>query len=62
MAFGGDYSFPENTYGSLVLTKMFMAEALDWLIGLGYFSTKEAIKTAKYLLYENAVELYQLKV
>lgn len=62
MAFGGDYSFPENTYGSLVLTKMFMAEALDWLIGLGYFSSKEATKMAKYLLYENAVELYQLKV
>ncbi len=60
MAFGGDYSLPENTYGSLVLTKVFLAEALAWFTKLGYFSPKEALAIARQLLYENAVELYKL--
>jgi predicted TIM-barrel fold metal-dependent hydrolase len=59
MGFGGDYAFPENTYGHLQLTRQFMAGALAELVEAGYFSLQDAVQAAQYVLHDSAQAVYR---
>jgi len=61
MAFGGDYSCCENTYGELIIAKQLITRVLTNKVREGYFSEEEALKVAKMILYDSAVRFYKLK-
>ena len=60
MAFGGDYHNIENVYGHLLFAKEIVANVLIEKVKDGYFSEEEAVKFAKMMFYDNAVELFKL--
>lgn len=60
MAFGGDYHNIENVYGHLLFAKQVVANVLNEKVKDGYFSEEEAMKFAKMMLHDNAVELFKL--
>lgn len=61
MAFGGDYHNVENVYGHLLFAKEIAGNVLTEKVRNRYFSEDEAIKIAKMMLHDNAVNLFQLK-
>lgn len=61
MAFGGDYHNIENVYGHLLFAKEIVANVLIEKVKDCYFSEEEAIKFAKMMLHDNAVELFNLQ-
>lgn len=61
IAFGGDYSSPENVYGVLKLTKQTIARALAERIKRGLLTESDAIETCRQWLYENPKKLYGLE-
>ena len=60
MGFGGDYQNVENVYGHLLFAKQIIANVLTEKVRDGYFSEPEAMRIAKMILYDNAVNLYKL--
>lgn len=60
MAFGGDYHNIENVYGHLLFAKEIVANVLIEKVKDGYFSEEEAMKFARMMLHDNAVELFKL--
>ena len=59
--FGGDYIFPEGSYGHSLVARQILAEVLAEKVQAEYFSEREAIWAAKRILRDNAVELFGLK-
>jgi hypothetical protein len=57
MAFGGDYHNIENVYGHLLFAKEIVANVLIEKVKDGYFSEEEAMKFARMMLHDNAVNL-----
>ena len=60
MGFGGDYQNVENVYGHLLFARQIIANVLAEKVRDGYFTESEAMKIAKMILYDNAVNLYKL--
>lgn len=61
MAFGGDYQYVEGTYSHLVMAKQVVSKVLIDKVSAGYFSEEEAIKIAKMILHDNAIQVFDLK-
>ena len=61
MAFGGDQRCVENTYGNQVIARQIISNVLTEKVKTGYFSENEAYKVARMILYDNAVDFYNLK-
>ncbi len=61
MAFGGDYHNVENTFGHSLMARAIVSKVLIEKVRIGYFSEDEAKNIAKKILYDNAVELFNLK-
>jgi glucuronate isomerase len=61
-AFFSDAYVPEWCFGKLQLVKNQMTLALSSLVEQGYLDMETALETARKLLYENAVDIYYLKV
>ncbi len=61
MAFGGDHTNVEKTYGHSVMARKVVAKVLTEKVAAGYFTEKEAIDIANRLLRENALEIFKLK-
>ena len=59
--FGGDYIFPEGSYGHSLVARQILAEVLAEKVQAGYFSEREAVWAARIILRDNAVELFGLK-
>lgn len=60
MAFGGDETMPELTYGSLLVAKKVVSDALIEKVRTGYFSEEEAKRAAKLLLHDNGMKFYNI--
>jgi uncharacterized protein len=61
MAFGGDYHNVENIYGHLLFAKQIISRVLIEKVKDGYLSESEAIKIARMILHDNAIEILNLK-
>ncbi len=61
MAFGGDYIFPEGSYGHSLVARQIVAEVLAEKVAKGYFTESEAIWVANRLLRQNAIDLFGLE-
>lgn len=61
MGFGGDYHNVENVYGHLLFAKEIIGNVLIEKVHTRYFSEEEAKKIASMLLYDNAVDFFNLK-
>ncbi len=61
MGFGGDYTFPEGTYGHSVLARQSVANVLIDKVGKAEMREDEAIRIAKMILRENAMEIFRIK-
>ncbi len=63
IGFGGDYSRPvEKIYGHLVMAREDLAEVLAGRVERGTMTYTEAVAAARLMLFDNARELYALKV
>ena len=60
MAFGGDCTTVEGTYGASVLAREVVAETLVPMVREGYLSEEEAVVLARKLLRENAIRIFKL--
>ncbi|MCW3986937.1 MAG: amidohydrolase family protein [Candidatus Bathyarchaeota archaeon] len=61
LVWGGDYVYPEPTYGSLQFAKDAVAQVLTEKIERVYLSTKSAIRLAHNMFGDNAKKLFQIK-
>lgn len=62
MAFGGDMSASvEGVYGHVVIARKIITEVLTGMVEKEYYTEQEAIKIAKMILRENAIEVYNLE-
>ncbi len=61
MAFGGDYENVENIYGHLLFAKEVIGNVLIEKVKSRYFSEDEALKIARMILHDNAINLFKLK-
>jgi hypothetical protein len=61
MAFGGDQRCVENTFGELKIAKKVISDVLINKVTEGYLLESEALKIARMILHDNAVEFYKLK-
>lgn len=61
MGFGGDYENVENIYGHLLFARQIVSNVLSAKVKDGYFTEEEAIRVAKMMMHDNAVELFGLK-
>lgn len=61
MAFGGDYENVENIYGHLLFAKEVIRNVLIEKVRRRYFSEDEALKIARMILHDNAINLFKLK-
>ena len=61
MAFGGDFENVENIYGHLLFARQVISNVLIAKVRDGYFSESEALRVAKMILHDNAVNLFELK-
>ncbi|HRW86762.1 MAG TPA: amidohydrolase family protein [Bacteroidales bacterium] len=60
MAFGGDQRCVENTYGNLMVAKKIITDVLAAKVNNGYFTEQEALTVARMILYDNAIDFYNL--
>jgi len=60
MAFGGDQRCVENTYGNLMVAKKIITDVLAAKVNNGYFTEQEALTVARMILYDNAMDFYNL--
>jgi uncharacterized protein len=61
MAFGGDFENVEGVYGHLLLAREVVANVLIEKVRKRYFTEEEALKIARMILHDNAVNLFRLK-
>ena len=61
MGFGGDYLNIENAFSHLSMGRQVVTSVLTEKVRDGYFSEKEALKTASMILHDNAVRVFNLK-
>ncbi len=61
MGFGGDYTFPEGTYGHSVLARQTVANVLIVKVGTGEMREDEAVRIAQMILRDNAMEIFRIK-
>jgi len=59
--FGGDSMFLEGAYGHSVMARRIVAEVLTDKVEEGYLIEDEAVKIARMILRENAIEIYGLR-
>jgi hypothetical protein len=57
--FGGDYRYPELSYGHLVIARRNIARVLSQKVAAGFCNEEEAIQIAKMLLVENPAQLFK---
>jgi hypothetical protein len=63
LAFGGDYTVPvEKAYGHLEMAREDVARVLAERIEEGQMTEAQALAIARLWFFDNAVELYRLKV
>lgn len=60
MAFGGDFLNVEGVYGHLLFARQVVANVLIAKVKDGYFTENEALKIAKMILHDNAIQLLKL--
>jgi len=60
LGFGGDYQIVEGTYGHSVLCRETLSKALADKVLEGYWTEAEAVKYAKMILRENAIQVFGL--
>jgi len=60
LGFGGDYIFPEGTYGHVKIARENIAKTLGAKIDEGLYDEKEALRIAKMILNDNPSELFGL--
>lgn len=60
MAFGGDFRNVENIYGHLLMAKQVVSKVLTEKVRDGYFTEEEALKIARMILHDNAIEILKL--
>ena len=58
--FGGDFATIEGTYGCLLFSKENIARVLHEKIKEGYFNSKNALRYARKILYDNPKEFYKV--
>lgn len=61
MAFGGDYFNIEGVYSSLMFAKQIISNVLIAKVKDGYFTEDEAIKIARMILHDNAINIFKIK-
>jgi uncharacterized protein len=61
MAFGGDYFNIEGVYSHLMFAKQVISNVLIDKVKDGYFTEDEALKTARMILHDNAIQILNLK-
>jgi uncharacterized protein len=61
MAFGGDYFNVEGVYSHLLFAKQVVSNVLADKVKDGYFTEDEALKTARMILHDNAIQILNLK-
>jgi len=61
MGFGGDYNFPEGTYGHSLVARHILADVLTDKVREGYFTVGEASWAARRILRDNAIDLFSLE-
>lgn len=61
MAFGGDYFNVEGVYSHLMLAKQVISNVLVRKVKDGYFTEDEAIKIARMILHDNAINIFKIK-
>ncbi len=61
MGFGGDYNFPDGSYGHSLVARDILARVLTEKVRDGYFSEQEASWAAHRILRQNAVDLFGLE-
>jgi len=61
MAFGGDYFNIEGVYSHLMLAKQVISNVLTAKVKDGYFTEDEAIKIARMILHDNAMNIFKIK-
>lgn len=61
MGYGGDYNFPDGSYGHSLVARHILAEVLTDKVREGYFSEEEAAWAARRILRQNAVDLFGLE-
>ncbi len=60
MGFGGDYDHVEHIYAHSLLAREILSRVLTDKVRSQYFTEEEAIKIASMVLFENAVEIFNL--
>lgn len=60
MAFGGDFHNVEGVYGHLLLAKQVVSNVLTAKVKDGYFTEDEALRVAKMIFHDNAIEILKL--
>lgn len=58
LAFGGDYRYPELSYGHLVLARRNIASVLAERVSSGASTETEAVELARWMLHDNAAHLF----
>ncbi len=58
LAFGGDYVYPELSYGHAKITRRTLAHVLSAKVANGWCTEEEAVGIGRRLLYDNAAELF----
>ncbi len=61
MGFGGDYNFPDGSYGHSLVARDILAQVLTEKVREGYFTEQEASWAAGRILRQNAVDLFGLE-
>ena len=62
LGFGGDYQIVEGTYGHAVLCRETISKVLADKVLEGYWTEEEAIRYARMILRENAIQVFGLPV
>ena len=56
--FGGDYRYPELSYGHLIMARQNIARVLAARVEAGRCTEDEAVETARWLLHDNPAGLF----
>jgi len=60
LGFGGDYIFPEGTYGHLKIARENIAKSLGNRVDEGLCDKNEAVRLARMILHDNPAELFSI--
>ena len=59
-AWGGDHMVLENSYGSLAVARVLVADVLADLVDRDYFDEELALEVAHCILHDNGIEFWRL--